>query len=225
MASVNGFIGRLWVAALGIFAMAAGCTIPPGRVSLPSLPASPAVQTGVASWYGPGFHGKPTASGVIYNQHEMTAAHQTLSLGIRVMVTNLENGKAVEVTINDRGPFAKGRIIDLSYAAGRALGMIEPGTIPVRVEVLGPDRFKPFRTSLDYTLQAGSFTQAENAQKLMEQVARAYPELSELSIVPFQASDSMFYRVQIGVFSTRGEAENQARQLASRGLPVIIMEK
>lgn len=94
------------------------------------------VQTGVASWYGPGFHGNRTANGEIYDQFELTAAHQSLPLGSRVMVTNLTNGRAVEVRINDRGPFVDNRIIDLSYAAARVIGMLGPGTARVRVEVL-----------------------------------------------------------------------------------------
>lgn len=225
MTNENSFMSGLRLAALAFLIGAGGCALPPGRVSVPYPPASPAVQTGIASWYGPGFHGKATASGAIYDQHEMTAAHQTLPLGTRVLVTNLEKGKSIEVTINDRGPFAKGRIIDLSYASAQALGMIEPGTIPVRIEVLGPDRFKPIRARLDYTLQAGSFAQIENAQKLIEQVTQTYPELSRVSIVPFQSRDSTFYRVHIGLFSNRDEAESQARQLANSGFPVVIMEK
>jgi rare lipoprotein A len=94
------------------------------------------METGQASWYGPKFHGKKTASGVIFNQGEFTAAHRNLPLGSRVRVTNLENEKFVEVEINDRGPFVPGRIIDLSRAAARALGMLEDGVTPVRVEVL-----------------------------------------------------------------------------------------
>src|SRR5215470_6781502 len=98
-------------------------------------------QEGVASWYGPGFHGKRTANGEIYDQYELTAAHQTLPLGTRALVTSLTNGRSVEVRINDRGPFVGDRIIDLSYAAARVVGMIGPGTMPVRVEVLdGPVR-------------------------------------------------------------------------------------
>ena len=80
-------------------------------------PVIDGVQLGVASWYGPGFHGNRTANGEIYDQYELTAAHRTLPLGTRVMVTNLSNGRAVEVRINDRGPFVGGRAIDLSYAA------------------------------------------------------------------------------------------------------------
>jgi rare lipoprotein A len=103
-------------------------------------PATPPVvggrQEGVASWYGPGFHGRRTANGEIYDQYELTAAHQTLPLGTRVMVTSLSNGRSVEVRINDRGPFVDGRIVDLSYAAASVIGMVGPGTMPVRLEVL-----------------------------------------------------------------------------------------
>ena len=91
---------------------------------------------GTASWYGPGFHGKKTASGEIYDQTKLTAAHKTLPLGTKARVTNLDNGKAVEVEINDRGPFVSGRIIDLSRAAARELGLVEKGTAPVKVEVI-----------------------------------------------------------------------------------------
>jgi rare lipoprotein A len=91
---------------------------------------------GVASWYGQPHHGQPTASGERFNMYELTAAHRTLPLGTRVRVTNLSNGRSVVVTITDRGPFVKGRIIDLSYAAARRIGLIGPGTAPVQLEVL-----------------------------------------------------------------------------------------
>lgn len=94
-------------------------------------------EVGIASWYGPGFHGRPTASGVRYDQNLMTAAHRTLPLGTVVRVINLENDKQVEVCVNDRGPYVKGRIIDLSASAARALEMKHRGTARVRVEVLG----------------------------------------------------------------------------------------
>src|SRR6185436_19637456 len=93
-------------------------------------------QEGIASWYGPGFHGRRTANGEVYDQYELTAAHQTLPLGTRVLVTSLTNGRSVEVRVNDRGPFIGGRVIDLSYGAARVIDMVGPGTMPVRVEVL-----------------------------------------------------------------------------------------
>jgi len=92
--------------------------------------------SGLASWYGPGFHGKKTASGEIYDQNKLTAAHKTLPLGSKARVTNLDNGNAVEVEINDRGPFVEGRVIDLSRAAAGALGIVKSGTVPVQVELI-----------------------------------------------------------------------------------------
>jgi rare lipoprotein A len=217
-------LGVLSFLIAGLFITA--CSLPPSRVKPPVSPAAagPLSQTGIASWYGPGFHGKATASGAIYDQNELTAAHQTLPLGTRVMVTNLENGSATEVTINDRGPFAKGRIIDLSFAAGKALGMIGPGTVPVHVEVIdsGPNRIQAIRSSLDYTLQVGSFAQFENAQQLRDKLKSAH---ADVAIVPLQTQDGTYYRVQLGTFSERSAAEKQARRLSQSGWPVIIMEK
>lgn len=95
-------------------------------------------QKGVASWYGPGFHGKKTSSGEVYDMHCMTAAHSVLPLNTIVKVTNLGNNKEVVVRVNDRGPFVNDRVIDLSLAAARDLGMVQCGTVPVRVSVIGP---------------------------------------------------------------------------------------
>ena len=110
---------------------------PPETEQAPPATSQPTMmETGVASWYGPKFHGKLTASGEVFNQEKFTAAHQTLPWGSRVKVTNLANGKSVDVRINDRGPFGKGRIIDVSRAAARALGMMGRGITTVRVEWL-----------------------------------------------------------------------------------------
>jgi rare lipoprotein A len=201
------------------------CALPPSRFKLPPTltPEGRAIQTGIASWYGPGFHGQATASGSIYDQNELTAAHQTLPMGTRVMVTNLNNGRAVEVLVNDRGPFAKGRIIDLSHAAARSIDMIGPGTAPVRIEVMeAPFKIQSIRTSLDYTLQLGSFSQLENARQLRDRLLQSY---SEVAIIPFQSANGAYYRVQLGTFPNRAAAEQQARQLAQSGYSVIIMEK
>lgn len=92
-------------------------------------------ESGVASWYGKKFHGRKTASGERYNQNALTAAHKTLPFGTRVRVTNLENKKSVSVIINDRGPFVRGRIIDVSHAAAKKLEMLDSGTAHVRIKV------------------------------------------------------------------------------------------
>lgn len=94
------------------------------------------IQEGVASYYAHKFHGRTTSNGEIYNMYELTAAHKTLPFNTIVRVTNLDNGRSVEVRINDRGPFVKGRIIDLSLKAAESLGMIEKGTAPVKIEIL-----------------------------------------------------------------------------------------
>lgn len=92
--------------------------------------------SGIASWYGPGFHGNISASGERYNQNALTAAHRSLPFGTKVQVTNLNNGRSVIVKINDRGPYVRGRVIDLSAAAARSLGMMQSGVAPVRIDVL-----------------------------------------------------------------------------------------
>ena len=105
-----------------------------GASAMKTQPETRLVSTGRASWYGPGFRGKRTASGEIFDDNKLTAAHKTLPLGTSAKVTNLSNGKSVTVEINDRGPFVDGRIIDLSQAAAHALGMVERGVAHVRIE-------------------------------------------------------------------------------------------
>jgi rare lipoprotein A len=107
-----------------------------GLTALPATPAFAAVE-GVASYYGKRFHGRKTASGVRFDMNRLTAAHKKWSFGTRVKVTNKSNGRSVVVTVNDRGPFVRGRTIDLSYAAAREIGMINSGVARVKIEHLG----------------------------------------------------------------------------------------
>lgn len=120
--------------------IAAGAALSLMLAVAPILPHAHAAETtlsGVASWYGPGFHGRTTANGERYDMHGMTAAHKSLAFGTRVRVTNETNGKSVVVRINDRGPYVGTRIIDLSKSAAQAIDMIGPGTAAVTVEVVG----------------------------------------------------------------------------------------
>ena len=123
------------MAMLLLFSCVLGCQ---GRASRPGKPT----ERGQASWYGNEFHGRRTASGEIFDENALTAAHRTYPFGTLVQVTNLHNGKTVTVRINDRGTFRKGRIIDLSKAAARQIDMIQAGVVPVRIEVLrwGPGK-------------------------------------------------------------------------------------
>ena len=111
---------------------------PPTVASIPAAPAPAYSQFGVASWYGPGFNGHATSSGEIYNQDDLTAASTLYPLGSHVMVTNLDNGRSVEVRINDHGPYMKGRKIDLSRKAATVLGVTGPGTARVRLDCKSP---------------------------------------------------------------------------------------
>jgi len=117
-----------------------GCSSAPryrsGTLPEPVKPGGKYVETGWASWYGEPYHGQPTSSGQIYDMHEFTAAHNRLPFGTVVRVKNLKNKKTVEVTITDRGPFKRNRIIDLSYAAAKALGIVGPGSARVKLEVV-----------------------------------------------------------------------------------------
>jgi len=116
-------------------------------------------ETGIASWYGPDFNGKPTASGEIYDQNGLTAAHKTLPLPTIVQVTNLENGRSLKLRINDRGPFVNGRIIDVSRRAAQLLGFHQNGTAKVRVQVLGDESM-----ALAAALTGGSGVPADQPQ-------------------------------------------------------------
>jgi len=112
-----------------------GCAGKPAPISASDVQGY--AEKGIASWYGRKYHGRLTANGERYDMHALTAAHKRLPFGAVVVVKNLENGKKVRVRINDRGPFKKGRIIDLSYAAARELGMVEQGLARVKIKVVG----------------------------------------------------------------------------------------
>jgi len=131
---------RRWVASsFGLALAVAGCATTPTTSTAPRstvVEVSGHAQEGLCSWYGKEQHGHLTASGQRFDMYQLTAAHRTLAMGTRVRVTNVRNGHSVVVRINDRGPYSRGRIIDVSYAAARELGMIDAGVVPVRVEVV-----------------------------------------------------------------------------------------
>ena len=154
-------------------------------------------ERGIASWYGPNFHGKYTSNGEIYNMYAFTAAHKTLPMNTMVKVTNLNNGKSVIVRINDRGPFVKGRIIDLSYVAGAQIGLDRTGTAPVKITVIG---FKGKNYVTGYMIQIGAFLRKGGA----EFTARKYKELGYNTKV-LKKGD--FYKVFIVGFKSYSDAK------------------
>jgi rare lipoprotein A len=157
--------------------------------------------------------------------YQLTAAHRELPLGTWVMVTNLDNGRSVEVRVNDRGPFVPDRIVDVSYGAGRLLGMIGPGVVPVRVTVTRPatgDRGVELGSTARFTVQVGSFVSAENARALERSLAG---RVSGVEVVRRDIGGDTHYRVWVGDFRRRADAQAMAVELASRGLPVLIVER
>jgi rare lipoprotein A (peptidoglycan hydrolase) len=160
MPSLRSYLGVMLLAAAGALAACTGPqpVAPPAlNVALPPPASPPAeldngptfLQVGLASWYGGRFRHRRTASGERYDLRDLTAAHRTLPLQTVVRVTNLENNRSVLVRINDRGPFARGRIIDLSEGAAQLLGMRRAGVVPVRIEVFANDQFKTVAQYLD----------------------------------------------------------------------------
>ncbi len=161
-------------------------------------------QTGYASWYGPGFHGRQTANGERYNMHSMTAAHRILPMNTWVKVKNLDNGREVVVRINDRGPFVKNRIIDLSYAAAKKLGIVGPGTARVELVALSQSNRKGDRTSGlkpipdltrgDFYVQVGAFKSWYNANALKDKLSLLY---KRVRVQKYETDRGTFYRVQV----------------------------
>jgi len=186
------------------------------------------VQTGQASWYGKGFHGRPTASGVRYNMYRKTGAHKTLPLGTYVRVLNLENGKQTIVKINDRGPFVKGRIIDLSYAAARDIGLIGPGVAKVRIEALGKQVGEHVSSSgkepvveaedLEkgaFTVQVGAFRDRNNALRLAKRLKVLF---QYVSITVLKAPRcTPLYRLRVSKSTTLKQAGKVEKKLEDMG--------
>jgi rare lipoprotein A len=190
----------------------------------------------MASWYGPGFQGRRTANGEKYNMYDLTAAHPTHPFGTRHAVRNARTGKIVVVRVNDRGPFKKSRILDLSYAAAREVGVFGPGTAYVELypapagrrpdemtapapmavfagfSGLSPDQGPPPH----YTVQVGAFSDAGRAVELHREISRVYPEV-------FVHSDGTWNRVQVGLFTDRDQAESLRRELAVLGMSSVVV--
>jgi rare lipoprotein A len=183
-------------------------------------------ENGLASWYGKEWQGRKTSSGEPFAMDAMTAAHKTLPLGVYVKVRERRTGREVIVRINDRGPFVRDRIIDLSRGAARELGSEEQGVVPVRVEALGYRTTGPggelrYSPLSDYgvgtfAVQVASFGKAENARRLVAELKSRYgaATIQEASI-----SGSLFYRVQAGHYGSLRQAEEACRKFAATGYP------
>lgn len=190
---------------------------PTGPVATPTDadPASSYIQYGTASWYGPKFHGRRTANGEVFDMFKLTAAHKFVPLGVHAIVTNLDTGRSVRVRINDRGPFAGDRILDLSYAAARRLKMVETGLARVKIRFL-PETI-PIPT---FVVQAGSYTNETNAIGVQRALAAQYPNVW---IALAETGSQTFYRVWVGTFSSRAAARRAARAVQLSGYAAKVI--
>lgn len=180
------------------------------------------VERGIASWYGPRFHGRRASSGETYDMYAMTAAHPSLPLPTYAQVTNLENGRSATVRINDRGPFHANRVIDLSYAAARKLGVLQRGTAMVEVRTLNPKLPATGSTAVvaiaavpSMYVQVGAFSDLANAEQLRAQLV-----LREMDVHIEHApdADTPLYRVRIGPLSSVRAADVAAQRLEALGV-------
>ncbi len=182
----------------------------------------------VASWYGPDFHGKPTASGEIYDMYANTCAHRTLPFGTRVGVKNASNGKESECIVNDRGPFVAGRDIDLSYATARDIGLVKAGVGTVMLDVRDRDRsyIKSVRIQTSerkgpFIVQVGSFSESINAVRLKLALKIKY---ENVFIEQAEVDGRLYYRVRVGEFSDFASVMAVAQELGNDGFPTVVMQ-
>ncbi len=176
-------------------------------------------EVGRASWYGPTFYGKRTASGSIFRKHGLTAAHRTLPLGTMVRVTNLANGRSVDVLINDRGPFVSGRIIDLSWEAANRLEIIGPGTGLVKLTVLSVPGTGGIPQTGHYSIQVASFSSYDKALRYKSKLGG----YSHIRIRRAHFGRQPIFRVQVGQFTSPRKARSFAREVkANLGNAFIV---
>jgi rare lipoprotein A len=201
-----------WLALLLVTSLAVTITACSGAPKPTYFPGYPIgfVERGVASWYGPGFHGNKTANGERYDMHQLTAAHRTLPLGSIAVVRSMSTGRQVTVRINDRGPFARGRVLDLSLAGAQALGMTGAGTDQIELRVVGYQGRAADMGVL--RVQIGSYSDQQNALNQLERLKQVYSG-GRVQIVDLP--EGKRYRVQIGQFSTEAQAEAAASNLES----------
>ena len=174
-------------------------------------------QQGLASWYGPGFHGKRTANGEVYDMYALTAAHKELPFGSVVEVRNHDNGRTVRVRINDRGPFVRGRIIDLSRSAAEEIDLVRTGIAKVTVHVVagGPRSAASHPRSSGWIIQAGAFRDHAHAERHLQDIRRV-DSRARLD------SDGSWHRVLIGPFSREKEARRSLAALERNHIDAIM---
>ncbi|MGD9161994.1 MAG: septal ring lytic transglycosylase RlpA family protein [Desulfobacteraceae bacterium] len=173
------------------------------------------VQFGEASWYGDKFHGRKTANGEVYDMHSKSAAHKILPFNTYVKVLNLSNNKYTIVRINDRGPFKKGRIIDLSYAAAKEIDIVGPGVAKVKIIALRKDQIDPGIKEGIFTIQVGAFGEQANAERLAEKLGILF---DYINITEYKdENNKRYYRLHVSKSYTLDSATEIEKKLEDMG--------
>ncbi|MCZ6557460.1 MAG: septal ring lytic transglycosylase RlpA family protein [SAR324 cluster bacterium] len=198
-------------------------SVPPLRQLPPEdIAALAPYLRGWASWYGPAFHGKKTASGEVYNQYGLSAAHPVLPMGTRILVENLENGKRVQLRVNDRGPFVKGRVVDITRSAAVRLGMVKKGTAPVRISVVrwpfGMDPAQGLKAYRQYIVQVAAYPDPRKAESQRRHLDSRFGEF------PFrvQRAPKGLFAIYTGPFENESAARQVASVLRKSGIPGLV---
>src|SRR5215510_5085768 len=191
------------------------------RAPPPAMARLGSTQTGTASWYGAPYHGRKAANGEIYDMEKMTAAHRTLPFDTWVRVENTANHKSVEVRITDRGPFVGSRMIDLSHAAARAIEMIAPGTVPVRMEVI---RTPAIAAPGVFAVQVGAFRERTNAERTRARMASRFGTAKLI----LREGNPDLWRVLVGSETTEQDAmilaEKIRQEIGERNAFVVRLD-
>ncbi|NPA28482.1 MAG: septal ring lytic transglycosylase RlpA family protein [Epsilonproteobacteria bacterium] len=188
-----------------------------GKVYKPTYVSVGDSMTGIASWYGPDFHGKQTSNGEYYNMYDMTVAHKTWPMDTMVKITNLDNGKSVVARINDRGPFVPGRVVDCSYAVAKKIGIDKKGLCNVRLDVVGfagkvynpkSGKPKPKVKLTNFGVQVGAFSKMDNAKEYKKKYEKLISKPQYLTTKLSPISQGALHRVMVMGFNSKEEAQD-----------------
>jgi rare lipoprotein A len=179
-----------------------------GKTYHPLLTAYEYQEKGIASWYGPSFHGRHTSCGEVFDMYKLSAAHKLLPMHTKIKVTNLENGKSLTLTVNDRGPFVPGRVLDLSYAAAKSLAMVGKGQARIRIRTSGPvEGQHASDLTGEFCVHVGSFEAETDALSLLEDMKSLRYKASTLKVVRADRDGEIRWTVEVGPYKSMSDAD------------------
>ena len=179
-----------------------------GKTYHPLLTAAGYEEKGIASWYGPSFHGRHTSCGEVFDMYRLSAAHKLLPMHTKISVTNLENGKSITLCVNDRGPFVPGRVLDLSYAAAKSLAFANKGLARILIRTSGPvEGQRANDLAGEFFVHVGSFELEADARFLLEDMKSMGYRASLLKVIRIERDEETLWRVEVGPYRSMSDAD------------------